>query len=126
MANTIFEKQGGTYTQVGDYMLPDLLPAEEENEANIGVWGMRHKRYLKQNHKVLYYNLLTKGKLNSYLTDIEQQAQDLFLRLVKDLAEKENVTEELKATDMMLWVQKMNNIRNRAMEIVNAELIYTV
>ena len=83
MANTIFEKQGGTYTQVGDYMLPDLLPAEEETEANIGVWGMRHKRYLKQNHKVRYYNLLTSGKLNSYLTGIEKQAQDLFLRLVK-------------------------------------------
>lgn len=96
MANTIFEKQGGTYTPVGDYMLPDLLPAEEETEANIGVWGMRHKRYLKQHHKVLYYNLLTSGKLNSYLVDIEQQAQDLFSRLVKDLAEKENVTEELK------------------------------
>ena len=126
MANTIFEKQGGTYTQVGDYMLPDLLPAEEEKEANIGVWAMRHKRYLKQNHKVRYYNLLTSGKLNSYLTDIEQQAQQLFLRLVNDLAEKENVTEELKATDMMLWMQKMNNIRNRVMEIVNAELIYTV
>ena len=126
MANTIFEKQGSTYTQVGDYMLPDLLPAEEEKEANIGVWGMRHKRYLKQHHKVLYYNLLTSGKLNSYLADIEQQAQELFLRLVNDLAEKENVTEELKSTDMMLWVQKMNNIRNRAMEIVNAELIYTV
>ena len=125
MANTIFEQTGGTYTQVGDYMLPDLLPVEEK-EANIGVWAMRHKRYLKQNHKVRYYNLLTSGKLNSYLTDIEQQAQDLFLRLVKDLAEKENVTEELKSTDMMLWVQKMNNIRNRAMEIVNAELIYTV
>ena len=124
MANTIFEKQGGTYTQVGDYMLPDLLPAEEETEANIGVWGMRHKRYLKQNHKVRYYNLLTSGKLNSYLADVEQQAQDLFLRLVKDLAEKENVTEELKASDMMLWVQKMNNIRNRATEIVNTELIY--
>ena len=124
MANTIFEKQGGTYTQVGDYMLPDLLPAEEETEANIGVWGMRHKRYLKQNHKVLYYNLLTSGKLNSYLADIEQQAQDLFLRLVKDLAEKENVTEELKSIDMMLWVQKMNNIRNRAAEIVNAEIVY--
>lgn len=124
MANTIFEKQGGTYTQVGDYMLPDLLPAEEEKEANIGVWGMRHKRYLKQNHKVLYYNLMTSGKLNSYLADIEQQAQQLFLRLVKDLAEQENVTEELKASDMMLWVQKMNNIRNRAMEIVNTELIY--
>lgn len=126
MANTIFEKQGGTYTQVGDYMLPDLLPAEEEKEANIGVWAMRHKRYLKQNHKALYYNLLTSGKLNSYLTDIEQQAQDLFLRLIKDLAEKENVTEKLKSTDMMLWVQKMNNIRNRATEIVNAEMIYTV
>ena len=126
MANTIFEKQGGTYTQVGDYMLPDLLPAEEETEANIGVWGMRHKRYLKQNHKVRYYNLLTSGKLNSYLADIEQQAQDLFIRLVKDIVEQEKVTEELKATDMMLWVRNMNNIRNRATEIVNAELIYTV
>lgn len=124
MAKTIFEKAGGTYTQVGDYMLPDLLPAEEEKEANIGVWGMRHKRYLKQNHKVLYYNLLTSGKLNSYLVDIEQQAQDLFSRLVKDLAEKENVTENLKATDQMLWVRKMNNIRNRATEIVNADIIY--
>lgn len=126
MANTIFEKQGGTYTQVGDYMLLDLLPAEEEKEANIGIWAMQHKRYLKQHHKVLYYNLLTRGKLNSYLADIEQQAQQLFLRLVKELAEQENVTEELKSTDMMLWVQKMNNIRNRATEIVNAELIYTV
>ena len=125
MANTIFEQTGGTYTQVGDYMLPDLLPAEEEKEANIGVWGMRHKRYLKQNHKVRYYNLLTSGKLNSYLTDIEQQTQNLFLRLVKDLAEKENLTEELKATDIMLWVQKMNNIRNRATEIVNLNLIFT-
>ena len=126
MANTIFEQTGGTYTQVGDYMLPDLLPAEEEKQANIGVWAMRHKRYLKQNHKVLYYNLLTSGKLNSYLVDIEQQAQDLFLRLVKDLAEKENVTEELKSTDMMLWVQKMNNVRNRATEKVNADIIYKI
>lgn len=126
MANTIFEKQGGTYTQVGDYMLPDLLPAEEEKEGNISIWGMRHKRYLKQHHKVFYYNLLTSGKLNSYLADIEQQAQDLFLRLVKQLAEKENVTEELKATDMMLWVQKMNNIRNRATEIVNLQLILKI
>ena len=126
MKKTIFDEMGGTYTQVGDYMLPDLLPAEEEKEANIGVWAMRHKRYLKQNHKVLYYNLLTSGKLNSYLVDIEQHAQDLFLRLVKDLAEKENITEELKATDMMLWVQKMNNISNCAMEIVNAEIVYTV
>ena len=124
MANTIFEKQGGTYTQVGDYMLPDLLPAEEEKEANIGVWGMRHKRYLKQNHKVHYYNLLTSGKLNSYLADIEEQAQNLFSRLVKDLAEKENVTEKLKSDNPMLWVQKMNNIRNRATEIVNEQVIY--
>lgn len=126
MANTIFEQTGGTYTQAGDYMLPDLLPAEEEKEVNIGVWAMRHKRYLKQNHKVRYYNLLTRGELNSYLADIEQQAQDLFSRLVNDLAEQENVTEELKATDMMLWVKKMNNIRNRAMEIVNADIIYKV
>lgn len=126
MANTIFEQTGGTYTQVGDYMLPDLLPAEEEKEANIGVWAMRHKRYLKQNHKVLYYNLLTSGKINSYLADIEQQAQDLFLRLVKELAERENVNEELKSTDMMLWVQKMNNVRNRATEKVNADIIYKI
>ena len=126
MANTIFEQTGGTYTQVGDYMLPDLLPAEEEKEANIGVWGMRHKRYLKQNHKVRYYNLLTSGKLNSYLADIEQQAQNLFSRMVTDFAEKENVTEELKSTDMMLWVRMMNNIRNRATEIVNADIIYKV
>lgn len=126
MANTIFEQTGGTYTQVGDYMLPDLLPAEEEKKANIGAWAMRHKRYLKQNHKVRYYNLLTSGKMNSYLDDIEQQAQHLFSRLVKGLTEKENITEELKANDMMLWVQKMNNIRNRATEIVNTELIFTV
>ena len=123
MANTIFEKQGGTYTQVGDYMLPDLLPAEEETN-NIGVWAMRHKRYLKQNHKVRYYNLLTSGKLNSYLANVEQQSQDFFLRLVKELAKRENVNEKLKAENQMLWVQKMNNIRNRATEIVNAELVY--
>ena len=124
MANTIFEKQGSTYTQVGDYMLPDLLPAEEEKKTNIGVWAMRHKRYLKQNHKVRYYNLLTSGKLDLYLADIEEQAQNLFSRLVKDLAEKENVTEKLKAIDQMKWVQKMNNIRDKATEIVNIELVY--
>ena len=125
MANTIFEQTGGTYTQAGDYMLPDLLPAEEEKETNIGVWAMRHKRYLKQHHKVLYYNLLISGKLDLYLADIEEQASNMFSRLVKDPAEKENVTEELKASNMMLWVQKMNNIRNRATEIVNAELGFT-
>lgn len=126
MAKTIFEQMGGTYTQVGDYLLPDLKLAEEETQANIGVWGMRHKRFLKENHRVLYANLMTSGKLVAYLDDIEQQATTMFLRLVKELAEKENVTEKLKSADQMLWVQKMNSIRNRATEIVNAELIYTV
>ena len=124
MTETLFEQFGGTYTQQGDYLLPNLiLPAEKET-GYIGVWATRHKRYLKQYHKVLYYNLLTSGKMNSYLADIEQQAQQLFLRLVKELAEKENVTEELKADDMLLWVQKMNNIRSRATEIVNNEVVY--
>lgn len=126
MAKTIFEQMGGTYTQVGDYLLPDLKLLKEEKQANIGVWSMRHKRFLQENHRVLYANLMTSGKLVTYLDDIEQQATAMFLRLVKELAEKENVTEELKATDQMLWVRKMNNIRNRATEIVNAELIYTV
>lgn len=124
MTDTLFEQFGGTYTQVGNYLLPNLsLPAEKE-PGNIGVWALRHKRYLKQHHKVLYYNLLTTGKLYSHLADIEEQAQQLFLRLVKELAEKENVTEELKADDMLLWVQKMNNIRSRATEIVNNEVVY--
>ena len=126
MAKTIFEQMGGTYTRVGDYYLPDLKLPEEEKQANIGVWGMRHKRFLKENHRVLYANLMTSGKLVAYLDDIEQQATTMFLRLVKELAEKENVTEELKVTDQMLWVQKMNNIGNRATEIVNAELIYSI
>ena len=121
---TIFENNGGTYTQVGDYLLPNLSLTAEEKETNIGVWAMRHKRYLKQNHKVHYYNLLTSGKLDSYLADIEEHAQNLFSRLVKDLAEKENVTEKLKSDSPMLWVRKMNNIRNRAMEIVNEQIIY--
>ena len=124
MANTIFEKQGVTYTQVGDYMLPDLLPAEEEMEANIGIWGMRHKRYLKQNHKVRYYNLLTSGKLNDHLADIDVQAENMFSRLVKQMAKREGVTEQLKADNQMKWVARMNNIRSRATEIVNNEIIY--
>ena len=120
------ERTGISYTLQGDYYMPDLvLPAEEEHE-NIGVWGMRHKRFLKENHRVLYANLMTSGKLTAYLDDIEQQATAMFLRLVKELAEKENVTEQLKSTDQMLWVQKMNNIRNRVTEIVNVELIYAV
>ena len=124
MTDTLFEQLGGTYTQTGDYLLPDLsLPAEKE-PGNVGVWALRRKRYLKQYHKVLYYNLLTSGKLDSHLADIEEQAQQLFLRLVKELAEKEGVTEKLKAENAMLWVRQMNNIRNRATEIVNNEVIY--
>ena len=124
MTDTLFEQLGGTYTQIGDYLLPDLsLPAEKET-GNIGVWALRHKRQLKQHHKVLYYNLLTSGKLDSYLADIEEQAKQLFLRLVKELAEKEGVTEQLKAGDPMAWVRKMNNIRERATEIVNAEVVF--
>ena len=104
--------------------MPDLsLPAEKET-GNIGVWALRRKRYLKQHHKALYYNLLTSGKLHSHLADIEEQAQQLFLRLVKELAEKEGVTEQLKSADQMAWVRKMNNIRNRAAEMVNNEVIY--
>ena len=111
MTDTLFEQLGGAYTQQGDYLLPNLaLPAEKET-GNIGVWALRHKRYLKQHHKVLYYNLLTSGKLDSHLADIEEQAQQLFLRLVKELAEKEGVTEQLKSADQMAWVRRMNNIR---------------
>ena len=126
MAKTIFEDMGGTYTQVGNYLLPDLKLPEEEKQANIGVWGMRHKRFLKENHRVLYSNLMTSGKLVTYLDDIEQQATAMFLRLVKELAEKEGVSEELKADNQMEWVARMNNIRSRATEIINTELIYTV
>ena len=98
---SIFEQFGGAYTMQGDYRLPNItLPAEEERP--IGVWGKRRLRYLKQHHKALYYNLLTSGKLHSHLADIEEQAQQLFLRLVKELAEKEGVTEQLKAADQML------------------------
>lgn len=124
MTDTLFEQLGGTYTQTGNYLLPDLsLPTEKET-GNIGVWALRHKQYLKQHHKVLYYNLLTSGKLHSHLADIEEQAQQLFLRLVKEYAEKEGVTEKLKADDQIFWVRKMNNIRNRAAEMVNNEVIY--
>lgn len=125
MTDTLFEQLGGTYTQTGDYLLPDLSLLAEKETGNIGVWALRHKRYLKHHHKVLYYNLLTSGKLDSYLADIEEQAQQLFLRLVKELAEKEGITEQLKSTDQMKWVGKMNAIRNAATEIINQELIYT-
>ena len=112
-----------SYTQQGDYLLPDLrLP--EQPKVEIGIWGKRHLRYIKQHHKIRYTNLLTSCKLTAYLADIDDQAEEMFFRLVKQLAEKEGVTEQLKANNQMLWVKRMNNIRNRATEIVNAELIY--
>ena len=120
---SIFEQSGGTYTMQGDYRMPNItLPAEDERP--IGVWGQRRLNYLKHHRKVLYYNLLTSGKLHSHLADTEEQAQALFSRLVKEYAEKEGVTEQLKATDQMAWVRKMNNIRNRAAEIVSAEVVF--
>ena len=123
MAKTIFEQTSGTYTMQGDYCLPNLtLPPEEERP--IGVWGQRRLRYLKQHRKVLYYNLLTSGKLCSHLADVEEEAQTLFLRLVKQYAEREGVTERLKAENPMEWGQKMNNIRNRAAETVCSDLIF--
>lgn len=125
MTDTLFEQLGGTYTQAGDYLLPDLSLPVETQTGNIGVWALRHKRYMKQHHKVLYYNLLTSGKLDSYLADIEEQVQQLFLRLVKELAEKEGVAEKLKFADQMAWVRKMNSIRNRAAEMVNNEVVYS-
>lgn len=117
------EKTGIRYTLQGDYYLPDLaLPAEEQQ--TIGIWGQRHLRHIKQNRKVLYTNLLTSGKLNIYLADINRQAEDMFFRLVKQMAEHEGVTVKLKADNQMEWVGRINNIRNRAAEIVNTDIIY--
>ncbi|MCR5653974.1 MAG: TnpV protein [Ruminococcus sp.] len=113
-----------TYTQQGDYLLPNLKLPEQPN-VEIGIWGKRHLRYIKQHYPIHYTNLLTSCTLTAYLADIDEQAEDMFFRLVKQLAEKEGVTERLKADNQMLWVRKMNNIRNRVQEIVNAELIYT-
>ena len=123
MNKTIFEQTGGTYTMQGDFCLPDLTLSPEE-ERPIGVWAQRRLRYLKQHHKILYCNLLTSGKLQSHLADVEEEAQTLFLRLVKQYAEREGVTEQLKAENPMEWVQKMNNIRSRAAETVCADLIF--
>ena len=123
MEKTIFEEMGGTYVRQGDYYLPCLSLPEEE-QRTVGIWGQRHLRYVKEQKRAIYTNLLTSCKLNSYLADIDEQAEEMFSRLVKQLAEKENVTEKLKAENQMLWVQKMNNIRSRATEIINTELIY--
>ena len=112
-----------TYTKQGDYYLPDLkLPERDDRE--IGIWGKRRRRYLKEHHKILYYNLLTRCKLIDHLADINESAQDMYDRLVRQLAEQEGVTEQLKAENQLLWVQHMNNIRNRATEIVNRSLIF--
>ena len=120
---TLFEQLGGTYTMQGEYRLPNLT-VEETDIRPIGVWGQRRLHYLKHHRKVLYYNLLTSGKLHSHLADIEEQAQELFVRLSTDLAQKEGITEQLKATDQMKWVQKMNNIRERVMEMVYTDVVY--
>ena len=120
---SLFEQLGGTYTRQGDYCLPDVcLPPEEERP--IGVYGQRRRTFLREHHRVLYYNLLTAGTLDGHLADLNEQAEALFSRLVKQLSEKEGVTEALKAENQMLWVQRRNNIRSAAMEIVANDLIY--
>lgn len=118
------EKTGISYTLQGDYYLPDIaLPNEEQQP--VGLWGQRHLRYIKQHRRVLYTNLLTSGKLNEYLAALDKQADDMFFRLVKQMAEREGVTETLKAENQMEWVGRMNNIRSRAKEFINNELIFS-
>ena len=121
--NTLFEMQGGKYKMQGDYRLPCVALLQDTTE-HIGVWGERHRRFLKSHHRVRYYNLLTAGTLNGYLANLDEQAEKMFTDIVKSLAKNEGVTEKLKAAAPMEWVQKMNNIRNRATEIVNAEVVY--
>ena len=115
------EKNGLWYELQGDYYIPCLKLPEEQHP--IGVWGQRHLRHIKQNRKVLYFNLLTSGKLNGYLADIDKQAEEMSSRLIKQMAEREGVTEKLKADNQMEWVSRMNNIRNRTTEIINKEII---
>lgn len=124
MEKTIFEQMGGTYTQQGDCYLPNLVLPTEKETRPIGVWGQRHLRYLKECHRITYANLLTNGKLNSYLVDIDERAENMFLRLVKQMAEHEGVTERLKAENQMEWVGQINNIRICATEIVNQVIIF--
>ena len=118
------DKNGLWYELQGDYYIPCLiLPAEKEQP--IGLWGQRHLRYLKEHRRLTYTNLLTSGRLNEYLAEIDKQAKDMFLRLIKQMSEREGVTEQLQTENQMEWVGRMNNIRSRAVEIVNAELIYS-
>lgn len=112
-----------TYTQQGDYLLPDLL-LPEQPKVEIGIWGRRHERYIKKYHKLRYFNLLTSCKLVDYLADIDREAREMYNRLVEQIAERESVTEQLKSDNLLLWVRKMNNIRNQATEIVNNSIIY--
>mgnify|MGYP000817791382 FL=1 len=124
MKKTIFEEMGGTYIRHGDYLIPALTLPKEEEQRVVGVWGQRHLRYLKEYRRLLYLNMLTSGRLNGYLADIEEQTQKRFERIVEQMAESEGITEQLKATDQVAWVGEMNNIWSRAREVVNAELIY--
>lgn len=124
MKKRIYNEQTGiSYTLQGDYYLPDLALPEQEDKP-IGLWGQRHLKYIKQHRKILYINLLTSGKLNKHLADIDKQAEDMFFRLVKQMAERESVTEQLKADNQIEWVAQMNNISSRATEIINNDLIY--
>ena len=123
MEKTLFEQMGGTYTRVGDYFLPDLKLPEEKTK-HIGVWGQRHERYLQEHKRATYTTLLTSGKLNGYLADIDKQAEEMFSRLVEQTAEREGVTEQLKSDNQLEWGRRINNIRNRAIEIINNDLIY--
>ena len=125
MIQTIFEEMGGTYSQHGDYLLPNLVPTQEEESTEpIGTWGRRHLAFIRQYKQVHYTNLLTSGKLHSYLADIDRRATEFYFRAVSALAKQEGVNEKLKAENQMLWVQKMNNIDSRATEMVNAEIIF--
>ena len=125
MDKYIYDESNGLWYELqGDYYIPCLtLPTEKEHKP-IGLWGQWHKHYLQEHKRVVYISLLTSGRLNSYLADINEQAKNMLCRLVKKMAAKENVTEQLKAENQMLWVQLMNNIHNRAMEVVNSEIIY--
>ena len=123
MKKTIFEEMGGTYIRHGDYLIPCLTLPEEEQRF-IGVLGQRHKRYLKEHKSAIYITLLTSGRLNSYLADIEEQAQERFERIIEQMKQEQGITEQLKAENQMEWVSRMNNIQACAREVVNAELIY--
>lgn len=120
---TIFENAGGKYEQQGDYALP-LFKAEDGNEHYIGIWGQRYRKHLKTHHRILYYNYLTSGTLNQHIAEVDERANEMFNRLVKELFEKENITEKLKADSPLEWIRRTNNVRSRALEIVNSEVIF--